>query len=458
MNEVNNSKKTWTGVLKHKAKLGELYYLKTIIQPIVNSNNELEKFITLSIPITEIIPQEEQLIDYLKQHKKSIVLLVKIEEFKYLKHSFSTKITKKLQKIFAKELLKHMPKECEFSKVYLLHNGKFAFVKECNQFIDKKEMSNVLQIFQEEVNYEKIKIGIIDYTLSIVSSLAYGENALENARIGLSKILKSKEDFIIATNFLEEATKTSNEKLNKFMMLKEAIDSYNIVSYFQPIIDNKTKKVVKYESLVRLIDKNNHIISPYHFLEIAKEGKYYHKITTIVLRNSFRALFNTDIEISINLSALDLEDERTRDEFFILLKKYKTEIHRITIELVEDERIKNRKETQGFLQKIKSFGVKIALDDFGKGLSNFARIQYYQPDYLKIDGGLIRNIEHDSFSKDLVETIVFFAKKRNIKTVAEFVENENIYNILTDLGVDYSQGYYFAKAGALDEVINFSCL
>lgn len=89
--------------------------------------------------------------------------------------------------------------------------------------------------------------------------------------------------------------------------------------------------------------------------------------------------------------------------------------------------------------------VKIAIDDFGSGYSNFERLLEYTPDILKIDGSLIKNIETDEFSRSLVETIVTFAKKQNIETIAEFVENENIYNILNEIGVDYSQGYFFGK-------------
>ena len=453
-NKIATKKEIWSGVLKHKKKTGELYYLKTTIQPILNSAKEIEHFITLSIPVTDIVHPEKQLSDYLKRYKKSIVFLIKIEEFSYLKHSFTHKITKRLQQLFAKELLRHIPKECNFDNIFTLNNGKFVFIKEDNELINKDNMSKILQSFQSKVNQKKIKIGIVDYTLSIVCSLGYGEDAFENAKIGLNKILKSKEDFILASNFLEEATKESHEKLTKFMMVKEAIDSYRIVSHFQPIIDNKTRKIEKYESLVRLIDTNNNIISPYHFLDVAKEGKYYHEITSIVLRNSFRALFHTDVNISINLSALDIEDERTRKEFYTLLEKYKTETHRVTIELMEDEEIHDEKGTQAFIKELRKHGIKLAIDDFGKGESNFTRIQAYQPDYIKIDGSIIQNIEHDNFSKDLVETIVFFAKKQNIKTIAEFVENENIYNIIKELGVDYSQGYYFAKARVLEEFIS----
>ncbi|CAA6821602.1 MAG: diguanylate cyclase/phosphodiesterase (GGDEF & EAL domains) with PAS/PAC sensor(s) [uncultured Sulfurovum sp.] len=451
LKNLSETKEVWSGILKHETKAGELYYLKSTIQPILNTHGEVEQFISLSIPITDIIHHEEQLNDYLKEHKEVILVLLKIEEFKYLQHSFTNKITKKLQTLFAKELLRYMPKEYEFSKVYLLNKGEFVFAKAYQVPIDEKHLSELMKAFQKKINKQKIKIGIVDYSLSIICSLAYGKDALDNARIGLKKILESKEAFILSTNFLEKATRDSHKKLNKFIMLKEAIASYNIISYFQPIINNQTLKTEKYESLVRLINKQGKVISPLHFLDIAKEGKYYHEITSIVLRNSFRALFNNDIQISINLSALDMEDARTKSEFFILLERYKTETHRITIELLEDQRINNQKSTQEFIKKIKTYGVKIALDDFGAGFSNFSRILSYQPDYIKIDGSLIRGIEHDKFSQDLLETIVFFSKKQNIKTIAEFVENENIFNILKKLGVDYSQGHYFSKARLLSE-------
>ncbi|CAA6813574.1 MAG: diguanylate cyclase/phosphodiesterase (GGDEF & EAL domains) with PAS/PAC sensor(s) [uncultured Sulfurovum sp.] len=449
--KIKNKKEIWNGILKQRNKEEELYYLKTTIQPIIDQNEEIIEFISLSVLVTEMVHPQDQLNDYLKQQKDSILFLIKIEEFKYLEHSFTEKITKKLQQLFANELLRHMPEECGFSKIYLLNKGEFAFVQKYNEDLDEKYIIQTLKRFQRKVNQEKIKIGIVDYSLSIICSLAYGEDSLMNAKIGLKKIFKSKKNFIVANNFLEELTRDANAKLNKFIMLKTAIDSYNIVSHFQPIVNNKTRKIEKYESLVRLIDTENNIVSPYHFLEIAKEGQYYHTITSIVLQNSFQALFYINIDISINLSALDLQDESTRDYFILLLNKYKTEAHRITIELVEDESIQDKQDIQKFIQEVKNYGVKIALDDFGKGFSNFARIQAYQPNYIKIDGSLIRNIEQDSLSRDLVETIVFFAKKQKIKTIAEYVENENIYKILLELGIDYSQGHYFGKAGLLKE-------
>lgn len=131
------------------------------------------------------------------------------------------------------------------------------------------------------------------------------------------------------------------------------------------------------------------------------------------------------------------------------MKKHKKETYRIVIELLEDEKIKDTNLIKNFIEEAKIFNVKIAIDDFGTGLSNFSRVLEYKPDYIKIDGSLIKNVENDKFSKDMIETIVHFSKKQNIKTIAEYVENENIFNIISDLGVDYSQGYYFGEAKVL---------
>ena len=411
-------------------------YLKISSRKKLNTNNFL-------------VYSENKLIDVIDSFKSSVVVLIKIEEFKYLNSSMTSKISKKLQKRFAKRLFSHMPERCNFPKIYLLERGEFVFVKPYLQTGSKENFHKEIKAFQERVNNAKIKIGLVDYTLSIITSLAYGENALENAKAGLENLLESKHGFIVATELLEKEKEEALKKLQTFKMLRKAINTYNIVSYFQPIVNNKTRKIEKYESLVRLIDEEENIVSPYFFLDVAKEGKYYQEITSIVLRNSFRALFETDMEISINLSALDIVEEQTREEFFLLVEKYKTDTHRITVELVEDDGIDDINVIQNFIEKIKAKGVKIAIDDFGKGFSNFSRVLTYRPNYIKIDGTLIRDIETNNLTRNMVETIVYFSKKQGIQTIAEYVENENIYNILCALGVDYSQGYYFGKAEIL---------
>ena len=451
---IKEKKETWQGVIKNRSKNGDIYYVKSTIKPIFNEFGEVEEFIALRTLITDIIHPRKRLVDFITSVKKSIVILMKIEDFAYIETSFGKTVSAEIQKEFTKKLFSWQPENCSFSKIYLLDEGEFVFAKINDHGMDEvHHIIKRIKMFQKQINSAKINISPIDYDLSLIVSIAYGENALDNAKIGLNQLLQVKEDFIIANDLFYEQQNKALEKLKTFKMVRTAIDSYNIVSYFQPIVNNRTKKVEKYESLVRLIDHKKQIISPAMFLDTAKEGKYYKQITSMVLTNSFQALSDTNMNISINLSALDIKKEETVKKFLDLLEAHKYEAHRIVLELLEDEKIEDTLMIKKFIEKIKVYGVRLAIDDFGEGYSNFTRLLEYQPDFIKIDGSLIKNIEKDNFSKHMVETIVVFAKKQQMKTIAEYVENKGIFEILCNLGVDYSQGYYFGKPDILKEQI-----
>ncbi len=97
------------------------------------------------------------------------------------------------------------------------------------------------------------------------------------------------------------------------------------------------------------------------------------------------------------------------------------------------------------VKKLRKTGVLIAIDDFGSGYANYAHILEIKPDFIKIDGSLIQNILTDGDSKILVQSIVNFARELNIKSVAEYVENKEIFELLKEYGVDEFQGYYFGR-------------
>jgi EAL domain-containing protein (putative c-di-GMP-specific phosphodiesterase class I) len=200
-----------------------------------------------------------------------------------------------------------------------------------------------------------------------------------------------------------------------------------------------------------LVDDDGKIISPFFFLDLAKESGHYKKITNIILENSFAALEQTDKEISINLSALDIEDLETRNNVISLVTENMHNAHRLVFELLEDEQVKDFDVVKDFISLVKTFGVKIAIDDFGAGVSNYERLLDYQPDILKIDACLIKNIDKDKYSRDVVETIQLFAWKQDIKTVAEFVSTPEILQVVKDIGINYSQGFLLGKPEPLKE-------
>jgi len=201
-----------------------------------------------------------------------------------------------------------------------------------------------------------------------------------------------------------------------------------------------------------MIDTNGEIISPFHFLEISKKAKYYHQLTKLMIDKSMEVFEKRNDEFSINLSGGDIENDEVRMHIMKKLRDKPDVAKRMVFELLEDDNFEAFDILKSFVKEVKEYGVKIAVDDFGGGYSNFTRLMDFQPDILKLDGSLIKNIDKDEFSMNIVTTMQSFAKKIGVKTVAEFVSTEEVYKIINELGIDYSQGYYVAPPMSLTEL------
>ncbi len=449
---IKNKKQIWKGLVRNRAKNAKSYYVDSLVMPILDLEGNILEYISLRNDVTDIMNPTNQLRDAIKNSKDSILIYIKLDRFDELEEFYDNTTLITLQDEVTKALQKHFSQIYNFDILYQLENGEYALIlKKSDHFHNEKNFINQLKEFQERVKEDKISFLDMRYDISLLISLAYEQDKiLESAKLGIKQLLKNKQSFIISNNLATITQEKAQGNMKIISMIKNAIKSSKIVSYFQPIIDNKTKKIVKYESLVRLINEDDKVLTPYYFLEAAKKSDQYSQITNIVLEQSFSILRNCDAEISINLSALDIEQKSTRKKVLEILKNHKQHSHRVVFELLEDENVRDMEIVKKFISDIKRYGAKIAIDDFGAGYSNFERLVNYQPDILKIDGSLIKDIETNSYSLSVVKSIVTFAKEQNLKTIAEFIENENIFKIIKNLGVDYSQGYYFGRPEPLN--------
>ena len=227
-------------------------------------------------------------------------------------------------------------------------------------------------------------------------------------------------------------------------VIRSALDNQRIIPYFQAIVDNENMKVVKFECLARLIDANGNIVSPNIFIDIAKKIKVYNLITRTIIDQSFAVFEKNDYEFNINLSIEDIMNSEIFD--FIILKLKSSNIaDKVTFELLESEAVKDFDKLKRFIDEVKRYGAKIAIDDFGSGYSNFAYITKIDVDYIKIDGSLISDIDTNKNSYMVVESIVHFAKKFKIQTVAEYVHSSTIVDKVKELKIDFSQGFIIDK-------------
>jgi len=444
---IKEKKMTWEGTLKNITKKKKSIYLKSAIMPIFDNNNNITEFIAFRVNVSDIVSDKKMLLDEIENNDLSILALIQIEDYKMLEKFYNDTLINKIEKEFGNALLSHLPKINIFKRVYFLGGGRFALLGNFFSYINiNKNINTLFDDFVKKVNNDVMKIDDFEYDINILLSFSYGKHLLyEDAKHGLDEATTENIQMYSSNDASLRGQKFARKNMEVVKLVKIALDNYNIVSYFQPIINNKTKQIDKYESLVRLIDENDNVIAPYDFLQIAKNSGYYNKITKRVLENSFKILKKINTDISINLSVLDIEKDETRNMLFYLLEENKSHANKIIFELLEDERVKDFNIIKKFIRDAKKFGVKIAIDDFGSGYSSFERLLEFEPDIIKIDGSLVKNIVQDDFSRNVIETIAVFAKKQNIKTVAEFVENEDIFNVLNSIGIDYSQGYYFGK-------------
>ncbi|MDF1883918.1 EAL domain-containing protein [Sulfurimonas sp. SAG-AH-194-C21] len=446
---IKNKKQTWKGVVRNRAKDGSSYYVDAIIQPILDLDGNILEYIAMRHNITNVMNSKRQFLDYIVSAEKPLIVQIKIESFDNLQRYYGLDFSLLVESKLSILLEENMPKNLHFKNYFALDNGNYAFVKDYVKYDDVQETINGLVEFQKYINDLNVEIDSIYYDVSILVCVSYENNVYENVKYGMKQIVRNRQNFLVTNDIAEEVHAVAAKNLNILTKVKEAIENSKIISFFQPIVDSNGL-VCKYESLVRLMDNNGSILVPFVFLDIAKQGKYYTQITSCVLANSFNALAKMDCDVSINLSAIDMENEAIREDIYRLLQNSGSKAKRVTFELLEDEEMKDFEVIKTFITKVKSFGVQIAIDDFGAGYSNYERLLDFQPDIIKIDGSLVKNIESSRFSVSIVKSIILFAREQGLSVVAEYVENEKIFNILKELGVDYFQGYYFGKPALLD--------
>ncbi len=229
--------------------------------------------------------------------------------------------------------------------------------------------------------------------------------------------------------------------------LKEMIESDKLVCYYQPIRDLETKELHHYEALLRIEDGDN-IIFPDKILPDLEDSYLYTYLTKRVIEYNIKKLREDEsMRISINLSADDL----INDSILAILAQNSDLSDRLYIEILENKSIDYNK-VELSLQKLKLFGYKICIDDFGSGYSNLNHLLNLTIDYLKIDGSIIKEIHHDKKAYSLVKTFALFCKQNNIEVIAEFIDNQVVVDILKGFGVKYGQGWYFSKAVPYDEL------
>ncbi len=443
------------GVNDFVSKPFDKHELKARCRSYVNMCQLNKKYIDATQNPISGLPNRGALQSDIKKMNDPVVIVLALDGYERLTGFYTLDVLQKMESEFVDLLVKSFPLEPSSYTVYHPTAGIFVIGMDLvlNIELSKDKLGVMLQTLYNEIRQQHIKFDDYEFTPLVTMGVSVGGTLpYENARTALKEAYRQRSAFLFADDVLEKAHKNIANNIEWIKKIKLAVVEDRFVPFFQPIYNNKTKSIEKYECLVRMVDTDGEVISPFHFLEISKKAKYYHQLTKLMIDKSMEVFENRTDEFSINLAGGDIENDEVRMHIMKKLREKPDVAKRMVFELLEDESFEAFDVLKSFVSEVKEYGVKIAVDDFGSGYSNFTRLMDFQPDILKLDGSLIKNIDKDQFNMNIVTTMQSFAQKIGVKTVAEFVSSEDVYTIIDELGIDYSQGYYIAAPMSLSEL------
>ncbi|HMD59228.1 MAG TPA: EAL domain-containing protein, partial [Steroidobacteraceae bacterium] len=237
-----------------------------------------------------------------------------------------------------------------------------------------------------------------------------------------------------------------------------AVDENRLELFYQPIVSTRPDApmaVPFYELLVRLHGDDGTLVLPGEFIPAAERYNVVSAIDRWVVHTAANLLSEHSVDggvppflLAVNVSGTSLSDRSFLEDVLAMISEGNI-AQGLCFEITETAVITSLAQALEFMRELKARGCRFALDDFGSGLSSFHYLKTLPVDYLKIDGQFIANIINDNVDRSMIEAICKVAKALGIATVAERVESADVYDKLSQLGVDYAQGYYIAHPGPL---------
>lgn len=234
--------------------------------------------------------------------------------------------------------------------------------------------------------------------------------------------------------------------------LRTALSERQFRVYYQPVVELATRRLVSFEALLRWEHPSQGLISPYRFIEAAEDTGILVSIGHWLLLQACRQLrawedthLPEPTRVTVNVSARQFADARLVNDVQDALQETGVDPSRLQLEITESIAASDAKLTVAVLSHLKLMGIEVILDDFGTGTTSLRRLREFPVDALKIDRSLVREMQTDRATSDIVEVIISLAHKMKLRAVAEGIETPRQLERLIELGCEFGQGYYFSQ-------------
>ena len=383
-----------------------------------------------------------------------------IDQFKLINHSYGYSAGDYVLNVLAKTMTLEFD---ESTIIGRLGNDEFGFIT------TNKRIAQI-QSSCESLNFSLNHAPISWHGKKINLHIKFGLVPIDADTSDTDQILKAASEAIYSAQYDGYSTVCEyNEKdtaiLRRSGNMQEAIKLQRWIArdqmllFAQPIVRLDNKKVIShFELLLRGKSDEGEIISPEKLVKAAEDFNIAPMLDKWVIRNLFSWINKhhksetSAYKFSLNISALSINDNELSDYIIQVAKQENINPRKINFEVTERVAISNLKRCYDFMMTLKKEGFSFSLDDFGSGYCSFKYIQTLPFDVIKIDGAFIKDIDTNQRNRTIVKAVNDIAKAYGRKTVAEYVETEEIVKVLNEIGIDYGQGYYYSKPFSIDEL------
>lgn len=459
--EVKNS---YIGKLLYITKLtlmsiiGIILFFGLLAYFILNKNNKMLNKLAYYDDLTGSYKSNyfRNICEYtLKSNQNYSIFVLNIKNFKFINELLGETGANELL-CYVKEILEKNTYEAE----YYCRDTADQFILFINS-TNKEEILNRIERINNEIrefsiiNNQNCTIevygGICVYIKKEDTDISY-KTMYDNALFSMKQYKKLNKDFIF---YDADINKDMNKESFIERYKQQALDNREFKLFLQPKIDLKTKKVISAEALVRWIRDDGTMIFPNDFIPIFENNGFCEKLDIYMIEeackklNDWRKIGIDNISISVNQSKLLFYKSDYIETISSITKKYGVPNSCITLEILEGLTIHNFEQFNKTIKELHSKGFKVSMDDFGSGYSSFNTLSKLKIDELKIDRDFLLKIDRDNENKDrqriILKSIISLAKRLNIETVVEGVETEENLELISSLGCDMAQGYYFSR-------------